>query len=113
MCAVVTGVQTCALPIYQLVSERDSDKDQLSIDKTIDQGAFVFWNHPGWKATQIPGSYEWIPFVEKMYKEKKLHGIEIVNGFGFHKKALDWALDRNLTIIGNTAIPNLIAHEYA
>src|SRR3546814_9948038 len=47
-----------------------------------------------------------------MYKEKKLHGIEIVNGFGFHKKALDWALDRNLTIIGNTDIHNLIAHEY-
>src|SRR3546814_7495471 len=50
----------------QLVSERDSDKDQLSIDKTIDQGDFVFWNHPGWKATQIPGSNEWSQFVENM-----------------------------------------------
>src|SRR3546814_11274926 len=39
----------------QLVSERDSDKDQLSIDRTIAQGALVFWNHPVRKATQLHG----------------------------------------------------------
>ena len=47
-----------------------------------------------------------------MYKEGKLHGIEVVNGLGFHKKALDWAIDRDLTVIGNTDIHNLIAHSY-
>ena len=51
-------------------------------------------------------------FCRKMYQDKNLHGIEVVNGFGFHKKALDWALDRNLTILGNTDIHNLIAHDY-
>ncbi len=95
-----------------LVSNNDSKLDQEAIDKAYAQKAFIFWNHPGWKATQVPGSYEWIDFVEKMYNEKKLHGIEVVNGLGFHKKALDWALDRNLTIIGNTDIHNLIAHDY-
>lgn len=95
-----------------LVSDNDSKMDQEAIDKAYAQKAFIFWNHPGWKATAIPGSYEWIDFVEKMYQEKKLHGIEVVNGLGFHKKALDWALDRNLTIIGNTDIHNLIAHDY-
>jgi len=95
-----------------LVENNDSKLDQEAIDKAYAQKAFIFWNHPGWKATAIPGSYEWIDFVEKMYQEKKLHGIEVVNGLGFHKKALDWALDRNLTIIGNTDIHNLIAHEY-
>jgi len=95
-----------------LIADRASDLDEKAIQAVVDQKAFIFWNHPGWKATQIKGSYEWIPFVEKMYQEKKLHGIEVVNGFGFHKKALDWALDRNLTIIGNTDIHNLIAHDY-
>ena len=95
-----------------LVVSRESELDQQAIQAVVDQKAFIFWNHPGWKATQIEGSYEWIPFVDKMYKDKNLHGIEVVNGFGFHKKALDWALDRNLTIIGNTDIHNLIAHEY-
>src|SRR5690606_31379961 len=96
----------------ELVSDNNSNLDQEAIYKAYVQKAFIFWNHPGWKATAIPGSYEWIDFVEKMYQEKKLHGIEVVNGLGFHKKALDWALDRNLTIIGNTDIHNLIAHDY-
>lgn len=95
-----------------LVADRSSDLDEKAIQAVVDQGAFIFWNHPGWKATQIKGSYEWLPFVEKMYQDKNLHGIEVVNGFGFHKKALDWALDRNLTIVGNTDIHNLIAHDY-
>lgn len=95
-----------------LVTDRNSELDEKAIQAVVDQNAFIFWNHPGWKASQIQGSYEWMPFVEKMYQEKQLHGIEVVNGFGFHKKALDWALDRNLTVIGNTDIHNLIAHDY-
>lgn len=96
----------------KLVADNDSKLDQEAIDKAIEQDAFIFWNHPGWQVDKIPGSYEWIDFVEKMYQEKKLHGIEVVNGLGFHKKALDWGLDRDLTIIGNTDIHNLIAHSY-
>jgi len=96
----------------KFIDVRDEDKDQESIDRVINDGAFVFWNHPGWKDKQIPGSYEWIPFVEKLYQQKKVHGIEVVNGLGFHSKALDWALDRNLTILGNTDMHNLIAHSY-
>lgn len=95
-----------------LIADRSSALDEQAIQAVVDQNAFIFWNHPGWKATQVKGSYEWIPFVEKMYKKKNLHGIEVVNGFGFHKKALDWAIDRNLTVIGNTDIHNLIAHDY-
>ncbi|MBE8723003.1 Sb-PDE family phosphodiesterase [Sphingobacterium pedocola] len=95
-----------------LIVDNSSSLDEKAIQAAVDQNSFIFWNHPGWKAATIKGSYEWIPFVEKMYAEKKLHGIEVVNGFGFHKKALDWALDRNLTVIGNTDIHNLIAHDY-
>jgi|SRR5690554_1535199 len=97
----------------ELIANRETNElDELAIQKVVDQDAFIFWNHPGWRATQIPGSYEWIPFVDKMYKEGNLHGIEVVNGFGFHKKALDWALDRDLTVIGTTDVHNLIAHDY-
>lgn len=95
-----------------LVIDNNSQLDNQAIQAVVDQNAFIFWNHPGWKAEQIEGSYEWISFVEDMYQQKKLHGIEVVNGFGFHKKALDWALDRDLTVIGNTDIHNLIAHDY-
>ncbi|MCW1883886.1 Sb-PDE family phosphodiesterase [Luteolibacter flavescens] len=93
-------------------ADRKEELDQVSVDEAIAQDAFLFWNHPGWKAKEIPGSYEWIPFVEKLHQEKKLHGIEVANGHGIHTKAIDWALERNLTIIGNTDVHNLISHEY-
>lgn len=96
----------------KLVADNDSKLDQEAIDRVEQQNAFIFWNHPGWQVNNIPGSYEWIDFVDNMYKEGKLHGIEVVNGLGFHKKALDWAIDRDLTVIGNTDIHNLIAHSY-
>jgi len=95
-----------------LIEDLNQELDEEAIQAVVDQNAFVFWNHPGWKSTQVAGSYEWLPFVDKMYKAGTLKGIEVVNGLGFHKKALDWAIDRNLTVLGNTDIHNLIAHDY-
>lgn len=89
-----------------------SEKDKQAVLKAVEQDAFIFWNHPGWKVTQIDGSYEWIDFVDELHKEKNLHGIEVFNGFGFHKKALDWCVDKNLTVMGTSDIHNLIAHDY-
>lgn len=62
--------------------------------KAAEQDAFIFWNHPGWKAEQIEGSYEWLDLVNELEKEKVLDGIEVFNGFSFHKKALDWRIDK-------------------
>jgi hypothetical protein len=89
-----------------------TEKDKAAVLKAVEQDAFIFWNHPGWKVDQIDGSYEWINFVDELNKEKNLHGIEVFNGFGFHKKALDWCVDKNLTVMGTSDIHNLIAHDY-
>jgi len=89
-----------------------NDKDKEAVLKAVEQDAFIFWNHPGWKVDQIDGSYEWINFVDELHKEKNLHGIEVINGFGFHKKALDWCVDKNLTVLGTSDIHNLVAHDY-
>ena len=88
----------------------DADKD--AIRRAAAQKAFIFWNHPGWKVRQIPQSYEWIPFVDEVHKLGNLHGIEVMNGFGFHRKALDWCVDKSLAVLGNTDIHTLTGHEY-
>ncbi len=80
--------------------------------KAKEQNAFIFWNHSGWKVNQIEGSYEWIDFVDALKKEDTLHDIEVINGFGFHKKALDWCVDHNLTVLGTSDIHNLVVHHY-
>lgn len=88
-----------------------NEKDKEAILKATDQGAFIFWNHPGWRPN-IEGSYEWIDFVSDLYKNKMIHGIEVFNGFGFHMKALDWCVDKGLTVIGSSDIHNLIKSTY-
>jgi len=86
--------------------------DRQAVEKASAQNAFIFWNHPGWKVNQIEGSYEWLDFVADLKHDKMLHGIEVFNGFGFHKKALDWCVDNNLTVMGSSDIHNLVKHEY-
>ncbi|MDD4756370.1 MAG: Sb-PDE family phosphodiesterase, partial [Prolixibacteraceae bacterium] len=95
------------------IEEReDNSKDKEAISKAVEQDAFIFWNHPGWKVSQIEGSYEWVDFVDELYKERSVHGIEVFNGFGFHKKALDWCVDHNLTVRGTTDVHNVIGYDY-
>jgi hypothetical protein len=90
----------------------DNSKDKLAISRATEQNGFIFWNHPGWKADKVDGSYEWIDFVDDLNNEKMLHGIEVFNGFSFHKKSLDWCMDKNLTVLGTSDIHNLISHDY-
>jgi 3',5'-nucleoside bisphosphate phosphatase len=94
------------------IEDNTSEKDKEAVMKAKEQNAFIFWNHPGWKVNQIEGSYEWIDFVDALKKEGTLHGIEVINGFGLHKKALDWCVDHNLTVLGTSDIHNLVAHDY-
>lgn len=94
------------------ISDRSGENDRNAVQKAVEQNAFIFWNHPGWKVNSIDGSYEWIDFVDQLNTKKMLNGIEVFNGFGFHKKALDWCVDHNLTVMGTSDIHNLIAHDY-
>lgn len=94
------------------IADKDNAKDKDAVMKAADQDAFIFWNHPGWKVSSIDGSYEWIDLVDELFKEKVLGGIEVFNGFGFYKKALDWCVDNDLTVMGSTDNHNVIAYNY-
>ena len=93
------------------IEDNASEKDEEAIMKAVEQNAFIFWNHPGWRPA-IEGSYEWLPFIEDLHKKNALHGIEVINGFGFHMKALDWCVDKGLTVMGTSDIHNLVEHDY-
>lgn len=64
------------------------------------QGAFVFWNHPGWK----PEARGWFDIHTKLYENIWLHGIEVVNGDTYYPEAHKWCLEKNLTMLGNSDI---------
>ncbi|MEW6235570.1 MAG: Sb-PDE family phosphodiesterase [Candidatus Omnitrophota bacterium] len=64
-----------------------------------EQGAFLFWDHPGWKGLELG---RWMETHSAMYEKKWLHGIEICNGDTLYPEAFQWAVEKNLTMIGNS-----------
>jgi hypothetical protein len=57
------------------------------------QGAFVFWNHPGF----MDKPAAWFPHVGALFDRGLFSGIEVVNGDRFYPEALQWASQRRLT----------------
>jgi len=72
-----------------------------AIKEAHDQGAFILWNHPGWKVQQ-PDSTVWWDEHTYLLKNRMLHGIEVYNSNEFYPEALDWALEKKLTMFANT-----------
>jgi 3',5'-nucleoside bisphosphate phosphatase len=66
-----------------------------------DQGAFVFWNHPGWSA-QAPDGIKWYDIHTEFLKNGYFQGLEVANDRDFYPEALAWGLEKNLTILGSS-----------
>jgi hypothetical protein len=65
------------------------------------QGAFLFWNHQGWKG---PEAGRWLEIHTTLYENKLLHGMEVCNGDEYYPDAHRWCLEKNLTMLGNSDI---------
>ena len=91
------------------------DVDALQQDDVIDalkeakkQGAFIFWNHPGWNVKEV----KWHDLHEQLWQEGLLNGIEVFNEFEWYPKALEWAKEKNLTLVANTDVHDVIERLY-
>lgn len=78
--------------------ERENVNDALR--EAHDQGAFIMWNHPGWKKQQ-PDSTLWWKEHTTLYRNGLLNGIEVYNG-EFYPEALKWAKEKKLTMFANS-----------
>lgn len=76
-----------------------------SIQIANDQGAFVFWNHPGWKA-QAPDGATWWPEHTKLYDKGMFHGIEVVNWYSYYPTVHQWALDKKFNNVWKFRCPS-------
>lgn len=72
------------------------------------QGAFSFWNHPGWR-----GKAQWWPPIATAFSDKLFQGIELVNGSSYYEEAHPWIGQHNLVILGTSDIhaPSLSAGQ--
>jgi predicted metal-dependent phosphoesterase TrpH len=76
------------------------------------QGAFIFWNHPGWESQTTNGLVLWYPEHTELLNAGMLHGIEVVNGPDYYPEAHRWAVEKKLTMVSNSDIHTALNLEY-
>jgi hypothetical protein len=74
---------------------------QEALRRARAQGAFVFWDHPGFMGTLEP---RWHPHVEAAYEEGLFQGVELVNGKDFYPAVYPWIAEKGLAILCNSDI---------
>jgi len=67
-----------------------------------EQGAFVFWNHPGWRGHQKDGVARWYAEHTELVEAGLLDGIEVANDREFYPEALRWALANDLAVLASS-----------
>ncbi len=75
------------------------------------QDAFMWWNHPGWDRQQ-PDTTLWFEEHSWLLYNDMLHGIEVYSGRTYYPEAHQWAIEKNLTMIGTTDLHNPIDTNY-
>lgn len=98
-----------ALFLKDIVPLRTEDYRD-AVKAAIEQGAFVFWNHPGWK--QPEGKAVWYAEQGEFYDQGWLRGIEIVNGANYEPGPHQWCLDKKLTLLANSDVHGPIGWDY-
>lgn len=94
----------------QDINPLDTRDWQAAIRAANAQGAFVFWNHPGWRQ---PGEIPiWYNEHSELLQQGLFQGLEIVNEYSFYPLALQWALEKKLTILGNSDVHDPIYSTY-
>jgi predicted metal-dependent phosphoesterase TrpH len=81
-----------------------------------EQGAFIFWNHPGWGPQLTDNKVVWHDEHTWLVEQGYLNGIEVVNGRDYYPEAHRWAIDKKLTMFSNSDIHaplNLDYHVHA
>lgn len=81
-----------------------------AVEAAIDQGGFVFWNHPAWQGTK---KGRWRKVHDKLHKNGWLGGIEVLNGRSYYPEAHKWCLDKGLAMLGNSDYhaPSMLPHS--
>ncbi|MFC2123204.1 Sb-PDE family phosphodiesterase [Bacteroidota bacterium] len=77
-----------------------------------EQGAFVFWNHPGWTSKYKDGNAPDTEEFVSLLKNGQVKGIEICNGGGYWAGAHKLALENNLTIVGNSDMHGISYYQF-
>lgn len=89
----------------------DTTEWKDALNEAHNQGAFITWNHPGWKRQQ-PDTTRWWEEHSWLYENGLMQGIEVINSRDYYPEAHQWAMDKNLTILANSDIHDVVGLSY-
>jgi hypothetical protein len=92
------------------VAALDVKDYRVALEAAFAQGAFIFWNHPGWK--QPNNQSVWYAEQGEFHEKGWLQGIEVVNGDEYDPITHEWAIEKKLTLLGNSDVHDPIAFDY-
>jgi hypothetical protein len=84
-----------------------------SIEEAIKQGAFLQWNHPGWKSQEPDGIPKLYDIHKKLIKNGWLHGIELFNDSEYYPLVFTFCKQNNLALMGNSDVHGTISEIYS
>lgn len=84
------------------------------IEAAVRQGAFLQYNHPGWKAQQPDGIPRLYPVHLELISKGWLHGIEYFNEYETYRNALviEMCREHELAVMGNSDVHGVISETY-
>jgi hypothetical protein len=89
---------------------RDSVWD--SFEAAIKQGAFLQWNHPGWKSQQPDGIPRMYDIHRRLIKNGWLHGIEFYNDKEYYPLVFSFCKENNIAMMANSDVHAVISEAY-
>lgn len=93
------------------VNKLDVSDPLASIAEAYKQGAFITWNHPGWKAQQ-PDTCKMYDIHKDLIKKNMIHAMEVFNENEWYPVVLGWCIDNNLAVTGYSDIHEINSHYY-
>ena len=95
------------------------DANLLAVDSVMDayeaaikQGAFLQWNHPGWKSQEPDGIPKLYPIHMNLLEKGWIHGIEFFNDNEYYPLVLTFCKQYNLAVMGNSDNHGVISEDY-
>lgn len=82
------------------------------IEEAVKQGAFIQWNHPGWKAQQPDGIPRMYEIHHRLIKNGWLHGIEFFNDSEYYPLVMTFCKQFNLAVIANSDVHGVVSERY-
>jgi 3',5'-nucleoside bisphosphate phosphatase len=84
-----------------------------SFAEAIKQGAFLQWNHPGWKSQEPDGIPKLYDMHRKLIKNGWLHGIEYFNYSESYPLVFRFCEENNLALTGNSDVHGIISETHS